>query len=186
MPNCHWHQFSFKTPASLIDPRNLHLENTSMLSTWISLKHQAVQLSPAADLTSFWNLTHNEILRAERKKCGYLQQVDLLCQRSLLRTPEPPSQSPVRAQNSRTLPWSQYLPSNKESGNPSAQQQPAPISDTVPQQPGRKANTENFPRWLQQLAEPMRDTKLKILNTNRMIYLSKNINTDELIFPKPS
>lgn len=118
-----------------------------------------------------------------RNEAVYFQQENLLCQRSLLRTPQSLSQwlweSSGLCHRTKLCPLTVSL-------QPQAHSSSQPCFLTRSPQPGRKANTENFPRWLQQLEEPTRDNELKIPNTNRMIYLDKNINTDELIFPKPS
>lgn len=94
---------SLNPPAALTDPRNpgikeaqAHLDpkapNTSMFSTWISLQHQAGQTQPLL-LRSHPSetLPHSKISITERRKWGCVQQVNLLCQRSLLRTPQSPS-----------------------------------------------------------------------------------------------
>lgn len=88
-------------------------------------------------------------------------------------------------QESNRFTKNKHLSSNPTNSyvSPRIHHQSALFSDSV-QQSGRKANIENFPRWLQQLVEPMRDTKLKIPHTNRMTSLNKNINTDKIIFPK--
>lgn len=87
-------------PAALTDARNprireaqAHLNtkapNTSVFSRRISPQHLAVQTQPLL-LRSHPSetLTHSKISRTERKKWGCLQQVNLLCQKSLLRTPQ--------------------------------------------------------------------------------------------------
>lgn len=185
-------------PASLKDPRNLpSSEHTSIPkhktclcfphgSAWSTrpYKQSLLLISRPSE-----TLTHIKVSRTERKKNGYLQQINLLCQRSLLRTRRSLSVACESSEQRDAATGSLRIdvcPLTTSLESPSTQQQPALLAEMVPQQSGRKANTENFPRWLQQLAEPMRHTKLKIPNTNRMIYLNKNINTDELIFPKPS
>jgi len=170
VPNCHWHQFGFKPTClatSQIQEISVSL-NTLLYQSTHHLHFSYVDLSETPSHVNLVSantmishpseiLTHNRISRTESKKYGYqLSVVNHTRQRSLLRTPILTLLVTFYSSYLRKIRDSNRFTKNKH------------LSSNA-----RKANTESFPRRLQQLVEPMRDTKLKIPNTNRTTYLNE-------------